>query len=143
MRAMSIALAVASPIAIPAAFDPGGSSGKPAMYESYCGCSVGSCAGNRPGRSGKPTSTRNAAVAAAASFESVGFEGGSGRYGWWVRSIALTASYTAACTIAKLSADTGGGCPPVTTIAFDAIRFQSVTAFARTTVGDTSATVMR
>ena len=34
MRAVSIALAVASPIAIPAAFDPGGLSGRAAMYAS-------------------------------------------------------------------------------------------------------------
>src|SRR5262249_27550217 len=34
MRAVSIALAVVSPIAIPAAFDPGGLSGKVAMYAS-------------------------------------------------------------------------------------------------------------
>lgn len=54
--------------------------------------------------------------------------------------MALTASYTAPCTIAKLSADAGGGCPAVTTIAFDAISFQSVTAFACATVGDASAT---
>ena len=40
----------------------------------------------------------------------------------------------------EVSADTGGGCPAVTTIAFDAIGFQSVTASARATVGDASAT---
>ena len=34
IRAVSIAAAVASPIAIPAAFDPGGLSGRPAMYAS-------------------------------------------------------------------------------------------------------------
>src|SRR5438270_13805722 len=83
-----------------------------------------------------PASTRNAAVAVAASLESVGFDGGCTRYGRWPRSIALTASYTAPCTMAKCSTDTGGGCPAVTTIEFDAIRFQSATAFACTTVGD-------
>src|SRR5438132_2925194 len=139
-RAVSIALAVASPMVTPAALDPGGLSGRPAMYVSYCGCSVGCCTGNRPGRSSKPTSTRKAAVAVAASFESVGFEGGWTRYGWWPRSIALTASYTAPCTIAKLSADTGGGCPAVVTIAVEAIRFQSVTASAHAIGGDASAT---
>src|ERR1700747_3233495 len=36
-RAVSIALAVASPIATPASLDPGGLSGSPAMYVSYCG----------------------------------------------------------------------------------------------------------
>src|SRR5438132_13226971 len=93
-----------------------------------------------------PASTRNAAVAVAASLESVGFDGGCTRYGRWPRSIALTASYTAPCTIAKCSTDTGGGCPAVVTIALDAIAFQSVTASARATVGDasaTSATAMR
>src|SRR5204863_9095638 len=100
--------------------------------------SVGSCEGNRPGRSGKPTSTRNAAVAAAASFESVGFEGGCTRYGRWPRSIALTASYTAPCTIAKCSTETGGCWPAVATIEFDAIAFQSVTASARAGEGDAS-----
>src|SRR6476646_6326203 len=140
-RAMSIALAVVSPIAIPAALDPGGLSDRPAMYALYTGCHVGSCAGNKPARLSKPTSTRNAAVAAAASFESVGFAFGCTRYGRWPRSIALTASYTAPCTIAKCSTDTHGGCPAVTTIEFDAIRFQSVTASARVTLGDTSATI--
>jgi hypothetical protein len=38
MPAMSIALAVVSPIAIPAALDPGGLSGRPAMYALYTGC---------------------------------------------------------------------------------------------------------
>src|SRR5437868_8933851 len=90
-----------------------------------------------------PASTRNAAVAVAASLESVGFDGGCTRYGRWPRSIALTASYTAPCTMAKCSTDTGGGCPAVTTIAFDAIRFQSVTASARTSWGDASATSAR
>jgi len=91
-RAISIALAAVSPIVTPLPFDPGGLSGKPAMYASYWGCSVGSCAGNRPGRSAKPTSTRKAAVAAAASFESVGLALGSTRYGSYPRSIALTES---------------------------------------------------
>src|SRR5262245_13061495 len=81
IRATSIALAVVSPIAAPAALDPGGSSGRFEMYVSYCGCSVGSWAGNRPERSAKPTRTRNAAAAAAASFESVGFAFGWTRYG--------------------------------------------------------------
>src|SRR6476660_605059 len=139
-RAMSSALAVVSPIAIPAALEPGGLSDRPAMYALYTGCHVGSCAGNKPARLSKPTSTRNAAVAAAASFESVGFDGGCTRYGWWPRSIALTASYTAPCTIAKCSTDTGGGCPAFVTIVVDAIKFQSVTASACATVGDASAT---
>src|SRR5438132_12205223 len=90
-----------------------------------------------------PASTRNAAVAVAASLESVGFDGGCTRYGRWPRSIALTASYTAPCTMAKCSTDTGGGCPAVTTIAFDAIRFQSVTASACATGADASAASAR
>jgi hypothetical protein len=45
------------------------------------------------------------------------------------------------CTIAELSVDTGGGCPAVVTIALDAIAFESVTASARATVGDASATI--
>jgi hypothetical protein len=40
----------------------------------------------------------------------------------------LTASYTAPCTIAKLSGATCGGCPAVDMIEVEAIAFQSVAA---------------
>ena len=50
----------------------------------------------------------------------------------------MTASYTAPCTIAKLNTAAGGGCPAVTTIAVDALAFQSVTVSAR--AGATHAT---
>ena len=82
-----------------------------------------------------------AAVAAAASSDAVGAAAGCGRYERWPRSIALTASYTAPCTIAKLNTAAGGGCPAVTTIAVDALAFQSVTVSARAGATDaTSAT---
>jgi hypothetical protein len=54
----------------------------------------------------------------------------------------LTASYTAPCTIAKLSGAACGGCPAVDMIEVAAIAFQSVTASARATVGDASAMSM-
>src|SRR6266536_2111431 len=86
----------------------------------------------------RPSFARASSIAAAAAFESVGFAFGCTRYGWWPRSIALTASYTAPCTIAKSSTGTSGGAFGM--IVVEAIRFQSVTASARATGGHASAT---
>ena len=73
----------------------------------------------------KPTSTRNAAVAAAASFESVGFEGGC----YEVRPVTTVNRVDAVRyrprQIAKCSTENGCSCPAVVTIALDAIAFQS------------------
>ena len=81
-----------------------------------------------------PTSTLNAAAATAASFENDGSAWGATRYGCRPPSIALTASYTAPWTIARLSTATCGACPAPAgagdMIEVDAIRFHLVAAFS-------------
>ena len=77
--AISIAEAAASPTAIPPVF--AAPSGRLASDVSYSACSAASCDdGTTPAsggvRCGKPTNTRNAAVAAAASIESFGLADG-------------------------------------------------------------------